>query len=371
MNERGPIALFVQDLAGGGAERVMLNLAIGLDRLGERVDVVMVRKTGVYLARLPGAARVFDLGTGRVWKSIGALARYIDEQRPQAVIAALPNANTAAVLARLRARHRPWVILTEHNHVSANRSRMALPAIRLAYWMMPLTYRWADTLVGVSDGVSESLARAAWVRRARVRTLYNPIVDHAAIEAEAGMDPDHPWLADPEPGVATLLAVGRLTEQKDYPTLLRAVARLRERQAARLVILGEGPQREAIERLRSELGLDDCVALPGFSDRVFAAMHRASLLVLGSRWEGFGNVLVEAMACGTPVVSSDCPSGPSEILENGRHGRLVPPGDADALAEAMAVTLGDPPDAEGLRKRAATFTIERVAEAYRTCINPR
>jgi glycosyltransferase involved in cell wall biosynthesis len=160
-----------------------------------------------------------------------------------------------------------------------------------------------------------------------------------------------------------ILAVGRLTLQKDFPTLIRAFARLRARRSARLVILGEGELRDELEALVAELGLTADVALPGFVDNPFSWMRGSALFVLSSAWEGFGNVLVEAMACGTPVVSTDCPSGPAEILENGKWGRLAAVGDAEALARAIAEALDDPnpPD---VRARAAFFSVERSVDAY-------
>jgi len=161
-----------------------------------------------------------------------------------------------------------------------------------------------------------------------------------------------------------LLAVGRLVPQKDYPTLLRAFARVRSVEQVRLVILGEGRQRRSLERLVRRLGIADAVQLPGYVDNPYAYMAHAAAMVLSSAWEGIGNVLIEALACGCPVVSTDCPGGTAEVLGHGAYGKLVAVGDVDALAQAMAEILSETPDRERLRARAQEFSIDHIADSY-------
>jgi glycosyltransferase involved in cell wall biosynthesis len=173
---------------------------------------------------------------------------------------------------------------------------------------------------------------------------------------------EHPWLQGGEPPV--LLSVGRLNAQKDYPTLFRAVAELRQTRDLHLIVLGEGPERAALEQLADDIGISDILAMPGFVDNPFAYMRQARLFVLSSRWEGFGLVIVEALACGCPVLSTDCPSGPGEILEGGRYGRLTPVGDASQMARAIEASLNAPEDPEVLMARARDFELNRIARTY-------
>ena len=223
----------------------------------------------------------------------------------------------------------------------------------------------ATHFVAVSQGVSDSLANAVGVPREKITTIYNPVVtpdlDDKAVET-----PDHPWFRDD--GAPVLLAVGRLEKQKDYPTLVRAFKRLAARRSCRLIILGEGSKRTEIEGQIEESKLTDRVSLPGWTENPFAFMARASLFVLSSRWEGLPTVLVEAMALGCPCVSTDCPSGPAEIFQDGEFGVLVPVGDDAALAEAMERVLDDPPDRRLLQQRAAYFSADRAVAAYEDLI---
>jgi len=215
--------------------------------------------------------------------------------------------------------------------------------------------------VAVSTGAADSLSAMTGLPRPSIRVVYNPLIP-SDLEARIQVPCSHPWLAAGQPPV--LLAAGRLTRQKDYPCLLRAFSILSQRHQMRLLILGEGPERPSLEALANELGLQTNVDMPGFVENVFTFMARASIFVLSSAWEGFPSVLVEAMACGVPVVATDCPSGPAEILEGGRHGLLVPVGDPVALAESLKATLASTPSVESARVRANLFTIERAVQDY-------
>jgi glycosyltransferase involved in cell wall biosynthesis len=223
------------------------------------------------------------------------------------------------------------------------------------------TYSHADRVVSVSPGVGDELCARFGVDPRKQIVIANP-VDVCAISCQAGQALSHAWTA-PQ-AAPLLLAVGKLSPQKDFPTLLRAFARVRRDHDARLVILGEGTERGRLERLVQELRLEDTVSMPGFVSNPHAWMARASVFVLSSRWEGFSNVLAEALACGCPVVSTDCPSGPAELLDGGRLGRLVIPGDALALATAIVDVLSVPPPRSALRARAAEFGIDLATDRY-------
>ena len=357
---RGRVALFMPSLAGGGAERVMVTLAnaFAAHRLG--VDLVLADARGELRDPVAPAVRVVDLEAGRVARSLVPLARYLRRERPRAMLSFLNHANVVAILARRLAAVPLRLAISERNHSSADTALSGGPRARLLLALMRLTYPWADRIVAVSHGVAEDLEARLRLPAGRVVTIRNPIVaPHLTTLADAPLD--HPWLAPGSPPV--ILGVGRLSPQKDFATLIRAFRAVRARRPARLVILGEGEQRAELEALIAAEGLGADVALPGFEPNPLRYMRRAAMLALSSRHEGLPGALIEAMACGRPVVATDCPSGPAEILENGRWGRLVPVGDADAFAAAIEATLDDPAP-PAVAERAAAFGVEAALSAY-------
>lgn len=222
-------------------------------------------------------------------------------------------------------------------------------------------YPWADKIVAVSDGVAADLARFARLPRSLITTIYNPF-DIGGMRIKAEEEPELPWVL-PE-ALPVLLGVGRLTEQKDFTSLIQAFALVRQQRQVRLLILGEGELRNALAAQAKSLGLTpEDFAMPGFVSNPFSYLRRAEVFVLSSRWEGLPGVLIQAMACGAPVVATDCPSGPAEILEDGKWGRLVPVGDVSALANAIAVTLDEEQHPE-VAQRAADFSVDRAVDAY-------
>lgn len=357
---RGPaVACFVPELLDGGAQRAAVKLAGGLAARGVAVELVLVSREGPHLAGVDARVRVVDLGAGRVSRATGPLARYLERERPRALVSFLTHANVAAVAARARARSGARLVLVEQNTVSAARGRLRRE--RLLPALARLAYPRADAIVAVSEGVARDLTDSLGLAPGKVSVIPNPVVD-ASLAAAAAAPVEHPWFA--EGSAPVFLAAGRLTEQKDFPTLLRAFRMLRDGRPARLVVLGEGEERARLEAMRGELNLSEDVELPGFVGNPYARMSRAAAFVLSSRWEGLPTVLVEALACGRPVVSTDCPSGPREILEGGRYGALVPVGDAAAMRDAMARALDSPTPAALLRGRAALYSVERAVGLY-------
>ncbi len=360
MNARH-VALFMPSMRGGGAERVMLNLAHGLVERDVQVDLVLAQGEETYLSRVPDAARVVDLKAKRVLTCIPALRRYLLQERPATLLAAVAHANLAALCARRWAKVPTRIVISIHNTFSiaaqgaAMKRSRAFPAV--ARWLYP----YADGIVAVSHGVAEDLSQTINLERSRIEVVYNPVVT-PELYRQAGEPFSHPWFGDDEAPV--ILGVGCLSAQKNFPLLLRAVAKVREQRPVRLLILGEGDDRAALEALVRDLGLSEWVALPGFVDNPFAYMRHAQLFVLSSDWEGLPTVLIEALACGCPVVSTDCPSGPMEILNGGTYGRLVPMRDANALAEAMITSLDKPIHSELLQQRISEFTIDYATEQY-------
>jgi glycosyltransferase involved in cell wall biosynthesis len=232
---------------------------------------------------------------------------------------------------------------------------------RILPYLIKLSYPFADDIIAISKGVSEDLAEFCSVEENRIKVIYNPAIT-PAIADESEESISHQWFTAYTYPV--ILGVGRLMDQKDFSTLIKAFRQLLQKREARLVILGEGEKREELEELTQNLGIEEKVDIAGFKQNPFPYMKNADVFVLSSVWEGFGNVLVEAMACGTPVVSMDCPSGPAEILENGKYGPLVPPGDSEALVYAILDTLDSPIDSELLKERANDFEVEKISSEY-------
>jgi glycosyltransferase involved in cell wall biosynthesis len=358
---RRRIAVVLQDLAGGGAERVMLNLAKGLAGAGHEVQLVLVRRAGAYLTRMPADVEVVTLNSGRTIKSIGPLARYLRAQQPDAVISALPHVNIITVLARALSNRPTTVIVTEHIHVSVDRYKVREPLVRASYRVIPFVYRLADHVVAVSNGAADDLARVLRVERSRVQMIYNPI-DVDDIVASNGTKPDHKWFAAGAHKI--LLGVGRLTEQKDFPTLIRALGILRREDDWKLIVLGDGPDRDDLLALIREANLSEHVDLAGFRHDSYRFMAYANAFALSSKWEALPTVLIEALACGVPIVSTDCPSGPREILDGGRFGRLVPVGDSSALAAAVSAQARTPLDKGQSLARAYSFSTQKAVQNY-------
>lgn len=358
------IAVFLADLYGGGAERVMLYLARGFVDRGFEVDLVLAKAQGAYLSQIPQGVKVVNLGK-RLLQSIPDLARYLRQEQPIALLSALEDANTIALWARRLAGGQTRVVVTVHNTLSREAENATELKRRLAPYLARWFYPWADAIVAVSRGAADDLVRMG-LPAERIKAIYNPVIV-PEFAAKIREPLEHPWFLPEQPPV--ILGAGRLEVQKDFATLIRAFALVRSRsvslgKSARLMILGEGTERSRLEDLVRELGLENDVALPGFAANPFAYMARASAFVLSSLFEGMGIVLVEAMAAGTPVIATDCESGPAEILADGRYGKLVAVGDVEGLASAISSTLENPPDPELLRSRAAEFSLDRAAEQY-------
>jgi glycosyltransferase involved in cell wall biosynthesis len=271
-----------------------------------------------------------------------ALVRYLRDEHPRVVISALNYVNVVTLWARSLSRVDVPVIVSEHNTPSVLRLVSHKRRARLMPRLTRHFYRWADRIVAVSEGVAQDLTRSLGIDPERIEVIYNPVIT-PELRERARAAVDHPWLVAGAPPL--IVAVGRMAAQKDYPLLLRAFEQVRRKRAARLMILGDGPLRDRLQAQAKEMGISDAVSMPGFVDNPLAFVSRASLFALSSRCEGLPTVLIEALYCGTPIVSTDCPSGPREILKAGRYGRLVPVGDADALSAAMENALRERPPA--------------------------
>ena len=346
-------------LCGGGAERVLVNLAHGMVEKDIRVDVVLGRATGPFLPHLPGSARVVDLRASRIACSVLPLARYLRKARPDALLAFQDHTSVAAIVAAGIARSPTHVFAAVHSNW-----RKVLEGAdhkqRMLAWIATFAYRYATSVITVSQGAAAAVVSCLGIDRRQVQVIYNPVVT-SDLFSRADDRVLHPWF---EAGhLPVILAVGRLDSAKDFVTLITSFGRLRKRCPAHLLILGEGGERPALEALVKELGLSEDVALPGFVANPYPYLRQASVFVLSSAWEGLPTVLIEALALGTPIVSTDCESGPSEILDHGRYGALVAVGDVDAMADAMykAITVkhSKPDNASW-----ASFTVPTATAAY-------
>ncbi|SDY15126.1 glycosyltransferase [Nitrosomonas sp. Nm58] len=368
------VAVFLSGLTGGGAQRRSLLLARGFVARGCAVDLIVVHAEGPFrtavapgirllalepcASRLPVIRRIKGLW---VISSLFALARYLATTRPDVLLATSIPANLAALWGRTLSRtHTPTVITANLNLTKATAKWGALVAKRLR-WLIARAYGGAQAVIAISRGVADDLITVTGIPEKRVFSIYNPL-DLERVTRQSRETVEHPWLAVGAPPV--VLAVGKLKRQKDYPTLVQAFARVRAHREARLVILGEGEERARIERLVKILGVEADVYLPGFVENPFAWMARVSVFVLASAWEGLSNVLLEALACGCTIVSTDCPSGPREILADGAFGHLVPVGDDAALAAAIAAALSAPAQRERSAARAAEFGFDAAVERY-------
>jgi glycosyltransferase involved in cell wall biosynthesis len=360
------IAFFLMDIGGGGAEKVMLTLASGFAEQGLKVDLVLVKVEGDYLALISPKVRLVNLEGKRLITSLPLLGNYLNKEQPKVLMSALDDTNTIALLAKKLANVSTRVIVTVHTHIS----RSCQMSTQLKRRLTPLFVRWfyplADEIVAVSQGVAEDAAYVSGLSLEKIKVIYNPIYTSNLIE-KYHQPVEHPWFLDKHRPV--ILGVGRLEKQKDFPTLIRAFALVRQQYAARLMILGQGKELPHLETLVKELNIEEDVAFPGFVANPYAYMTQAKLFVLSSSFEGFGNVLVEAMLAGTPVVSTDCESGPAEVLENGKYGKLVAVGDVNGLATAMINTLNNPLDAELLKQRGREFSLEENLIQYQQVFN--
>ena len=361
MNTPPHLAILISFSGAGGVERMVLNLVEEFVHRGYRVDLLLIRAEGEHLRELPEGVNVVRLGVQHTLASVRPLARWLREHRPPVLLVAKDRAGRAALWARRLSGVDTRIAIRLGTNLSA--------ALAGRGWLKRVTrtlpmrwsYRMAERVIAVSRGVAEDTTRVTGLPPERISVAHNPVITPRLL-ALAEEPVEHPWLGEPEAPV--ILGAGRLTRQKDFPTLIRAFAQARAARPCRLIILGDGGQRDELLALAAELGVAEDLDLPGFATNPYAWMRAADLFVLSSRWEGSPNVLTEAMACGTPVVSTDCPSGPRETLQDGRFGPLVPMGDAAALGQAILDTLASPPDATAMRAAVADFAVARSADEY-------
>ncbi|MFO1418471.1 MAG: glycosyltransferase [Methylotetracoccus sp.] len=357
------LAIFVSFSGDGGVERVMANLCQGFLDRGFAVDLLLVKALGPHLSAIPQGVNVIKLGSSHTALCLLPLIRYLRRERPPALLAAKNRGNRFAVLARMLSGVSTRIVIRMDTHLSKALERSG-PVRRLSYYLpMRWLYPKADALVAVSQGVADDTAKIIGVPPEWITLIHNPVIT-ADLDAQAAQPVEHPFLSSK--ALPVLVGSGRFTRQKDFPTLLRAFARVRAVTPCRLLILGDGKreEREQLEALVAQLGVADDVSMPGFVPNPYAYIAKCDLFVLSSIWEGSPTVLTEALALGVPVVATDCPSGPMEITQNGRYGRLVPMEDPEALAQAIVAALAETHDPAALRAAVADYTVAASADGH-------
>ncbi len=362
MKERHPKISIIDSFSGqGGVERIILTLAGGLAALGCAVDLVVVKASGLKPADIPPGVTLRPLNARHTFASLPKLVSYLRKRRPDGLLAAKDRANQVALVAKAVSGVPTRLVVRMGTTTSAALGHGGW--IKGMAWNLPirLLYPLADGIVAVSQGVAADLAAITRLPLSRFKVIPNPVVSER-LSRMAGEPVNHPWFQEGEPPV--FLGAGRLTRQKDFHTLIRAFALVQKLVPSRLVILGEGGDSAALLGLAESLGVRKQVDLPGFVKNPYPFMAKAAVFVLSSIWEGSPNVLTEAMALGTSIVATDCPSGPREILGKDLHGQLVPMGDASAMARAMKETLLNPPPKEILIRAVDEYRVERSCIRY-------
>ncbi|NLV15444.1 glycosyltransferase [Haloarcula argentinensis] len=367
MEDTGPIAFFVPSLTVGGAERVTVSVANGLSKRGYEVDLVVSYNEGDFQTDVAGSVNLVDLetqcipGVG-IGASIPALVRYLRRQSPQILFSQMTYANDIHMISKILSGADTITISTIHNTLGMQEE----PKEKLVQWLQRRLAHQSDQFVAVSEGVAESVVEYVGVDREKVSVLHNPIpVDE--VQERARESVDHPWIDSAKLDV--VLGVGRLERAKNFGSLLRAFERVHAAQPdTRAIIVGRGSKRTELETLATELGIDDAVSFPGFVDNPYGYMAGADVLAMSSIHEGLPTVLIEALACGCPVVSTDCPSGPAEILKGGEYGPLVDVDDDEGLAAAIQATLDDSLPSDVLVERANDFAPTAVIDQYEAFI---
>lgn len=355
------VALFMPSLSGGGAERMMVNLANAFVSRGVKTDLVLVKNVGPYQGEVTSGVNIVNLDASRIIASLPGLVRYLRSSRPKALLSTLDTTNVLASWACKWIDVPPKLVLRQDTTISIKGKRLSDPKVKIEPILARWFYPWSDKIIAISSECKEDLVKKVGLSDNKIRVIYNPVVTED-LKEKSEYSVDHEWFETSD--VPVILGVGRLEVQKDFKTLIRSFYKLLDSYRARLVILGEGSERAELEELAYSLGISDCVQLPGFVDNPFKYMARADVFVLSSAWEGLGNVLIEAMATGCPVVSTDCRSGPREILADGQYGPLVPVGNEQKLADAIARRINQPRCSEELRERAEEFTVSNAAVQY-------
>lgn len=354
------VSFFQSGLRGGGIARVNLNLAKYFIDKGYQVDIVVVKKVGPYINQVPDKINIVDLKANRALSSIPKLVRYLNKFNPDVLISANNYINVTVAISHKLAKADTQLILSVHLDRRYRNSKSPFYRKIIMKYLMNFSYKYADEVVAVSKGVAKYISEVTDKDEDEVKVIYNPIYDKEIIE-KSKEKADHPWLNESD--VPVVITAARFVEQKNLSLLIRAFKIVSDKSGAKLIILGEGKLEEELKSLVKKLGLDNSISFEGFVSNPYKYIKRADVFALSSDYEGFGNVLVETLAVNTPIVSTDCPSGPSEILKNGEYGILVPVNNEIKLAEGIIKSLNSNNN-KNLHERALDFSIENAGDNY-------
>lgn len=365
MKESKTIFFIIPSLAGGGAERILVLLLKYINRNRFKPVLIVFNSENAYKQDLPSNIPIICLNKKNrfdFFRLAWNLSRIIKKEKPSLIFSFLTYTNYLTVLARNLARSRIPLLLGEHTNLKGSLKGQKFKGIKKI--LIRNLYPKATNIIAVSEGVKEDLVTNYKIPKNKCFVIYN-MVNIKGIKEFANEEITHPWFKEEIP---IIIACGRLVAQKNYPLLFKAMSLVLKEKNARLLILGEGKDRSKLEEYARKLNISQNVAFLGFQSNPFKYMSRASVFVLSSSWEGFGNVIIEAMACGNPVISTHCPSGPDEIITDGVNGLLIPVRDGNALVKAILRLLKDEPLrkrlAEAGRKRAEDFRIEKMVAKY-------
>lgn len=347
------VTLLMRSLTGGGAERVMFNLALGLSQRGVRVDILATAPKQCLPVDAPRSLKLLPLENWQIgpvslnWQQPvlrtivrwGCLVQYLRRVQPPVLLSAMHYLNETAILAVKATGSQTRCVVAEHTNLTLESRYVEQWQARLSPSLVRLLYPLADKVVAVSHGVAEDLAAISNIAREKIEVLYNPVLSELLYQQAKDLI-SHEWLQPQSPPV--VMGMGRFVRQKNFGLLLQAFALLLiERPDARLMLVGGGRDQVALEEMAMELGIRDRVDFLAFVENPAAYLKRAQVLALSSSWEGLPTVLIEAMALGCPIVATNCPSGPAELLAD-RRGQLVPPGNPKAMAKALKQALEQP-----------------------------
>jgi glycosyltransferase involved in cell wall biosynthesis len=363
MIKQRKIAFFSYDMRVGGAEKMILTLLPQFIKAGYFIDLVLIKKAGAFLSDIDPRVNIISLKKEHVSQSLIPLIRYFKKSKPDVFISNLTHLNIVTIIAKFFSGTRSKIIITEHSSITTNNLQKGGKEgilVFLARFLYPL----ADKTVVVSDGAAQNLIEAIKINPNKVQSIYNPI-DMDRIRILSREKIDEFWLT--EKSIPVLVAIGRLEQEKNFSFLLNVFQTLTKKRKARLLILGEGSERQMLEQQMIAYGIENDVKLLGIKTNPYPYISNADILVCTSKYEGFNITLAESLACGTPVISLNCPYGPAEILDNGTYGQLISPGDRDGMVNAIIAAIDHPeslPTKEKLMERAKRFSAEKIFSEY-------
>lgn len=355
------LVLYIPNLSGGGAERMQINLSKELIKKGYSITFLVNQNDGDLHHLLPVGTRVVSLNARKLYTAIFPLYLFLRKEKPDVILCALYHCSLAAMIVKALFRTKTRVVISVRNTISVYSSSYKRLTTRAIPFLFKIFANYADHVVTVSKGVRDDWVKITGADKDKINVIYNPVVTEDFAD-RVNEKVDMSWKKGGD--IPLIIGVGRLAPQKDFSTLIAAFAKVLKKRTAQLAILGKGPLQEELQAQIDALGIAEHVKLVGFVPNPLPYVKQSSLFVFSSIFEGLGNVLIEALACGTPSLSTDCPSGPSEILDGGKYGRLVPLRDPDAMAEAILKTLESPLPSDELQKWGQSFSAARAADLY-------